>query len=201
MKLQISALAITLLTSLSVFSQTLPKGVVFQREGTYLEYPSAFKILKPVTVKLAASPGPNEARSILCQLPKDKRIILARATSVVTQTTQTAKFQALAETDFSYDVWGTDGGSTQTVRLQPGEIVEDLSYYAEGNCLFKVRDQQGEGSCLGNNLDEAKMKQISELKLESSVKIISCINGTSGWLSESDMAQNPNFESFMYNPY
>ena len=201
MNLKISVLAITLLTSMTAFSDVLPKGVVFQREGSYLEYPSAFKILKPVTVKLAASPGPNEARTISCQLPKDKRIILARATYVVTQTTQTGKLQALQEMDFSYDVWEGEGGSTKTVRLQAGEVVEDLSYYAEGNCLFKVRDEQGEGSCLGNNLDPAKMKQISELKLESSVKIISCINGTTGWLSESDMTKNPSFESFMYNPY
>lgn len=201
MNLKLSAVAITLLASVSVFSQALPKGVVFQRDGAYLEYPSAFKILKPVTVKLAASPGPQEPRTISCQLPKDKRIILAKATYVVTQTSQTAKIQALQEMDFTYDVWEGEGANSKTVRLQAGEIVEDLSYYSEGNCLFKVRDQQGEGSCLGNSIDQTKMKQISELKLEASVKIISCINGTTGWLSESDMANNPSFESFMYNPY
>ena len=201
MILKLSAVAVTLLASVSVFAQALPSGVVFQREGAYLEYPAAFKIIKPVTVKLAASPGPNEARTITCQLPKDKRIILARATHVVTQTTQTAKFQAVQEMDLTYDVWENESANTKTVRLQAGEVVEDLSYYSEGNCLFKIRDEQGEGSCLGNSIAENKMKQLSDLKLESSVKIISCINGTTGWLSESDMAKNPSFESFMYNPY
>lgn len=202
MKLSLSVAVLAALTSFSAFAnEPLPSGVVFQREGPYLEYPAAYKTKSAVTVKLSANPGPNEAKTIDCQIPKDKRIIFARAKFVVTQTTQTAKLQAKNEFDLQYDNYRVEPVKTETVLLQKGEIVEDLSYYAEGNCVIKIRDVEADGSCLSNDSDQSKFTQLSELKLESSVKIISCLNGTTGWLSESQMESNSAFESFMYNPY
>lgn len=203
MKIQILLSTAALSLNLAAYAtDTLPKGVVFQRDGTYSEYPSAYKINKPIKLILSAKSGPFEARTIPCQLPAGKKIILVKATAVVTQTSQTGKLQAQVDMDLSFEDWNNEKGTT-TVQLKKGEVVEDLSYYAEGACLFKVQGKEYEGSCLGNggSYDEKMLKPISTLEVESSVKITSCINKTTGWISESDIEEYPQVEGFLYNPY
>ncbi len=187
---------LVLVTSFTALAESLPKGVVYSRDGGQGEYPASFKALQEIQIKGRSLPGPKEKMDKKCVIAKDKKLYFAKDDHVVTQTYITGKFQAKKQ--FEYSEW--DGtGDPKKVMIKKGEIVENISYLAEGSCQIRVRGKIKTNECFNLAGDDKNLVTISELKSDSWIGI-ACEGGL-GWLSQEQLSKLKELKSFLYNPY
>ena len=197
--MKILLIALVTLSSLSVSAETLPAGVVYSRHGGQSEYPAAFKALENLVITGRKQPGPGEVRDQSCKVKAGTKIILAIHPNVVTQTYATGKF--MAKKAFKHDVW--NGEASVDIEIAQGEMVENVSYLAEGACQLRIKDVIHEGSCFYLTDEDANLEVKQELSTESWV-MLKCAAGSAAntaWVRESQMESHKKMESFFYNPY
>lgn len=194
--MKLTIIALLTFGSLTSFAQSLPKGVVYSRPGTQGEYPAAFKVKSDVTIFLSKTNSPAAPLTEKCLLKKNKKIIFAKESSVVTHTYTTGKYNVLAD----MTIVVSTGDADQELKVPAGSVIENVSYYTEGFCAIRLNGKTYEASCVGMGGDEAGLKEVTALDTESWVKL-SCANGKKGWASEKMLEANKQLEPFMYNPY
>ena len=136
------------------FAAQAQQADVYERLGTAGEYPIAYKTTQSLTVKLRKAPTSLLKADENCRL--DAKTDIKHAT--LQKTIKVGKYRyKQAQT--------VELGDGKLLKIAAGEIVEDMSYFAEGFCDVRVKGQILENSCFGNGgADDDQKETVQELE-------------------------------------
>jgi hypothetical protein len=180
-------------------SKDLPEGVLYSRLGAQGEYPPAYKVLRTTTLAARAIPGPLLPASGSCTLTEGSEVVFARpgvVDEVITQTYDLGRLESLVAQDL--EIWDEAASQPTVWKIAKGDVVEELSYLAEGFCTLRFGNTVAEGACPSSLLEGYRV--LAPLNTESWASLI-CQEGGKAWVPQSELDANKDLEGFFYNPY